>query len=148
MIKKLLRKTAVKIIRNSGYSAYTAPKLLDSFVNDFFNIKDISFRDKLWAYQRGFFSEQIRRYNLNETNRRDYLSDFDYLKLQPINSSSRCIDDKLTMRYVFNEFAEFMPKYFYFVSDGKVRSLIDICDKGNVGINNIFIYWKKRKILL
>ncbi|MDY0360331.1 MAG: sugar-transfer associated ATP-grasp domain-containing protein [Desulforegulaceae bacterium] len=138
MIKKILRKTGVKIIRKAGYSTYTAPKFFDCFVNDLFNLREVSFKDKIWAYQRGFFSEQIKRYNLNDSNYKDYLSDFDYMKLQPINKMTGFIDDKLKMRYAFDKFADYMPKYFYLISYGKVYPLIDTYSDENKGLSNIF----------
>lgn len=147
MIKKIIRKAGVKLIRKAGYSAYTAPKFFDCFVKDFFYLKDVSFKDKIWAYQRGFFSEQIKRYNLNDSNYKDYLSDFDYMKLQPINKMTSFIDDKLKMRYAFDKFADYMPKYFYFISLGKVYPLIDANKDENNGLSNIFYLVAKEENL-
>lgn len=42
-----------------------------------------------WAHNNGFLAESAVAYNLTEENKDDYLSDYDYLKIWPLNSWER-----------------------------------------------------------
>ena len=114
MIQKTINRVAVRLLKKNGYSAHMAPYVWRSLCDDFFSNSGVALRKKLWAYKRGFLSERIGRYGLNDANYKSHLPDFDYWRMHPINGTySKWIDDKLTMRYIFNAYADFIPKYFY-----------------------------------
>lgn len=116
-------------MRAKGYSPYFAPKVVKETIIDFKETKDLSFKQKMWAYKRGFLSNRISRYGLNEENYRNYLPDFAYYKLHPINGySSKWIDDKLTLKYILSPFNDYLPRYFFQLKNGKVFKLMD-CPK-------------------
>src|SRR5699024_5789375 len=77
-------------------------------------------------YKKGFFSKSIRNYNLTEQNYHDYIADFDYYKLHPINKQfSKWIDDKVTMKYILSPFKDYLPEYYFELYRGKVHCLMD-----------------------
>jgi hypothetical protein len=98
--------------------------------DDFLENREVTLKQKLWAYRRGFFSFRIEMYGLNDENYAHYLSDFVYNKLQPVNGRFRIwIDDKLTMKYVLYPFNEYLPKYFYhLINDGREATIIRLMD--------------------
>ena len=78
--------------------------------------------EKRWAHKRGFLSFRIRQYGLTEENYKNCLSDRDYKWLRPINNRYfKWIWDKVSLRYILNEFSEYLPEYYFnFVKrDGK-----------------------------
>ncbi len=110
-------------------------------LDDLINNHSTSWRQKIWAQRRGFLSEKISIYGLTESNYRDYLSDFAYIKMHPINGSySRWIDDKLVIRYLLEPFKEYLPKYYYHLNKGQVFRLPDLparCPASLEGVHEI-----------
>ena len=126
MIRRVIDALAVRWLKKQGYSAYMAPLAWSKFSDDLFRNRHYTLRQKLWAYRRGFLSERIGRYRLSEANHASHLPDVPYLRMHPINGSySKWIDDKLTMRYVFNNHARYLPEYYFEVHNGRVVPLID-----------------------
>lgn len=81
-----------------------------------------------WAHAHGFYAENACSYSLNEQNSSDYLSDFDYLKVWPLNGWTRIwVNDKMTLKYMLanTEFDKLMPKYYYYSTPKGLRSLVD-----------------------
>ena len=80
--------------------------------------------EKKWAHKRGFLSFHIKQYGLTEENCKDFLSDYDYKRLRPINNRYyKWIWDKVSLRYMLDDYKEYLPEYYYnFVRrDGKVK---------------------------
>lgn len=85
-----------------------------------------------WAHERGFFAESAYAFDLSDENVDDYLSDYDYFRVWPLNSWRRVwINDKLTLKYMLagTEFEHYLPKYYYYAEDGGVIPLADAVDK-------------------
>jgi len=81
-----------------------------------------------WAHSKGFLLESALAYGLNETNYKDYLSDYDYYRLWPLNSPYRIwINDKLTLKYILpsNIFGDYLPRYYFYVKDNSIMYLLD-----------------------
>ena len=115
-MKNLVRNLAVKRLKASGYSSFFAKAAVSNRYEDFFKNKNTTLAQKLWAQKRGFLSDRISFYGLTENNYRDYLSDFDYYRLHPINGPySKWIDDKLTFRYLLAPFSSYLPEYYYHI---------------------------------
>lgn len=89
-------------------------KWIIDVANDFRTNQRSTFGQKLWAYRRGFLSSRSRIYGLTEDNYKNYLSDLDYFRVQPINRwYSHWINDKLTVKYMLFPFNQYMPRYYY-----------------------------------
>lgn len=88
-----------------------------------------------WAHNNGFLAESAVAYNLTEENKDDYLSDYDYLKIWPLNSWERIwINDKLTLKYMLfgTQLDKYMPEYYYYTDSSRgLIPLVDNEDKGN-----------------
>ena len=89
----------------------------------------MSDEQKKWALSRGFYPGRIELYGLNEDNYRNYLPDFGYFMIHPINHHFRIwVNDKLTLKYVLNSngCADTMPRYFLYVeNNGNYTYLMD-----------------------
>lgn len=76
----------------------------------------------------------------------EYLSDYDYYKVWPINSWSRIwINDKLTLKYMLygTEYNDFMPQYYFYSASDGLKMLMDVPPmEGN--INTQFLELLKR----
>ena len=126
MIGRTANRLAVWLLKRRGYPAGIAPFVWQWLRDDFFGKSDATLKQKLWAYRRGFLSQRIRHYGLTSENFKSYMSDLGYWKLHPINGTySKWIDDKLTMRYIFNSYADYMPKYYFELQNGRVLPLVD-----------------------
>lgn len=93
-------------------------------------------KQKIWAIRHGFFPSNVDLYKFggfNKKNYSDYLRDFDYYRLYPLNNFFRIwIDDKITTKYVFQDtkFKDFMPRYFIYIErDGRYSYLMDYNEK-------------------
>lgn len=82
-----------------------------------------------WAHSKGFLAESASAYGLTDSNREEYLSDYDYYKIWPLNSWERIwINDKLTLKYMLSgtSLDKYMPEYYYYYD--AERGLIPLVD--------------------
>ena len=93
--------------------------------------KGASVSDRLWCIRHGFTVSSFNLYgheNLKK-NYRDYLSERQYLKMHPFNGAfSVWIDDKLTMKYVFSQYDEYLPAYYFHIENGEALRLANCPD--------------------
>ncbi len=86
-------------------------------------------KQKEWAMKRGFFPGRISLYGLTEQNYKDYMPDWNYFMLHPLNHHFKIwVNDKLTLKYVLNTsgVADSMPEYYLYVeNDGSYTYLMD-----------------------
>ena len=146
--ESILRKLAVRKLRKSGYSSFTAPIVYKQWYEDIFENKQATLAQKLWAQKRGFLSNKISFYGLTEQNYTDYLSDFDYYWLHPINGSySKWIDDKLTMKALLQPFSEYLPEYYYHIRHKEILCLLDCPDGFGPTTEGILDLLKMKRLL-
>lgn len=85
--------------------------------------------EKKWAMAKGFYPGRIRLYGLTDENCGDYLPDFNYFMLHPMNHHFRIwVNDKLSLKYVLNSNGceDTMPEYYLYVeNDGTYTYLMD-----------------------
>ena len=128
-LKSFPRKLVIRWLRSSGYSPHFAPIVLDKWYEDIFRNKKTTIPQKLWAQKRGFLSDAVSFYSLTDSNYTEYLSDFNYYLLHPINGAySKWIDDKLTIKYILQPFSEYLPDYYYHIYDKEILRLMDCPD--------------------
>ena len=110
-----------------GYTRKMATSILNSFERENKNnIYDEKYR--AWAHEHGFLAESACLFGLNEENIGQYMSDYDYWKVWPLNNWTRIwINDKLTLKYVLsnNELKTVMPDYYYYSTTTGLRYLPD-----------------------
>lgn len=86
---------------------------------------------KKWALERGFYPGRIELYGLNEDNYQDYVPDYQYFMLHPMNNHFLKWLDKTTLKYVLNSNGceSTMPEYYVYVEndlcDGRFTYLMD-----------------------
>lgn len=86
---------------------------------------------KKWALERGFYPGRVVLYGLNEDNYQDYVPDFNYFMLHPMNNHFLKWLDKTTLKYVLNSNGceSTMPAYYAYVeNDGSFTYLMDCPD--------------------
>lgn len=79
---------------------------------------------KRWAHQRGFYSYRIAQYGLTEENYRDFLSDYQYKRLRPLNPGfQKWFWNKTNLPDILGDYAHCLPRYFFrvLVSGGRQR---------------------------
>lgn len=110
-----------------GFARRMADKYLNMLLfeddNDMF---DPAYRS--WAHRHGFCVESACAFGLNEDNIDDYLPDYDYFRVWPLNSWQRIwINDKLTLKYALagTEYDKFLPEYYYYNDGGKLVPLLE-----------------------
>ena len=98
--------------------------------------------EKKWALTRGFYPGRIKLYGLNEDNYKNYLPEWYYFMLHPLNHHFKLwVNDKLTLKYILNSNGcqDSMPKYYLYVeNDGSYTYLMDA--PKNIGKNENFIF--------
>lgn len=143
-MKNRIKRIITRAILPKDYSDYFGCMILKKFKDDFLYNKDTSLKEKIWCYKRGFTSEKIEMFGLNEENYEKYISDFDYYRIHPINKNySKWIDDKLTTAYILKPFKEFLPKYYFQLEIGGILKLDDCYDEIENSIEGIIDLLKK-----
>lgn len=128
IFNKILRRIVFKRLCSKGMHPYMAGDLREDYIKELLvNPERLSLKQRRWAWKRGFLAQKLNNYKLTEENCGDYLSDYDYYMLYPLNNRfSVWIDDKLTLRYVLDRFSEYLPNYYAAIDDGgKIRRLPD-----------------------
>lgn len=86
---------------------------------------------KKWALERGFYPGRIELYGLTEENFQNYVPDFQYFMLHPMNNHFLKWLDKTTLKYVLNSNGceDTMPEYYAYVENelcgGRFTYLMD-----------------------
>ena len=84
---------------------------------------------KKWALTKGFYPGRVELYGLTEENYKDYLPDYNYFMIHPINHHFKIwVNDKLTLKYVLNSNGcdDTMPAYYLYVeNNGNYTYLMD-----------------------
>lgn len=111
-----------------GILPYRWKRVSKVFMTDLLNNRNTSLKQKIWAYKRGFTSDCIHRWGLNESNYSIFMPIFDFYKTKSyVNRRvSRWFDDKLTTVFILSSYREYLPVYYYSVLNGKVRQLYGI----------------------
>ena len=81
-----------------------------------------------FALKHGFYPGRVTLYGLNEDNWQDFLPDYQYFMLHPLNNHFLKWLDKTTLKYVLNSNGceDTMPEYYVYVeNDGSFTYLMD-----------------------
>lgn len=122
------------IIRNAGmdfkWSKMFVKKLRDD--ENAFPVEDPEKRK--WALERGFYPGRIELYGLTDENYMNYVPDYQYFMLHPMNNHFLKWLDKTTLKYVLNSNGceDVMPDYYVYVENeqcgGRYTYLMDCPD--------------------
>lgn len=105
---------------------------------------------KKWALERGFYPGRIELYGLTDENYKNFMPDYNYFMLHPMNNHFLKWLDKTTLKYVLNsngcEVA--MPEYYVYVeNNGNFTYLMDCPNDINKDEDFLFNLLKKRGTL-
>ncbi len=107
--------------------------------------------EKKWALEKGFYPGRMELYGLNEDNYKNYLSDFGYYMIHPINHHFKIwVNDKLTLKYILNSCGcqDTMPKYYLYVeNNGNYTYLMDAPNDINKDKDFLINLLKSKKLL-
>lgn len=146
-MKKIVNKIYTKYMKKKGYNEYASRWIKSSFYQDF-KRKDLKLSKKLWCWKRGFLSDKISYYGINEENYKEYLSDLEFYKLFPINNNyTKLIDDKLTLKYVLQPYNEYLPEYYYIIKNGNLQKIFDCEEIYKEDIDSLRKLLKNKKTL-
>lgn len=118
----------LKLVREKGMDYKWASMFVKKLADDekAFAVSD---EEKRWALSKGFYPGRIELYGLNKENYTEYLPDYNYFMIHPINHHFRIwINDKLSLKYTLNSNGceESMPEYYLYVENsGDYTYLMD-----------------------
>ena len=118
----------LELMRNNGMDAKWAKMFVKKLSDDeqAFAADD---KTKEWALSKGFYPGRVELYGLTEENYRDYLPDYNYFMIHPINHHFKIwVNDKLTLKYILNSNGcqDTMPEYYLYVeNNGNYTYLMD-----------------------
>ena len=124
LIRKQERNNKLKIIKKYIYSYIAQRKgFIDYMYRNWRRGKkedrktrSVSYRQMVWAHRRGFYSYRIAQYGLTKDNYKNFLSDYDYKRLRPINNEYRkWLWDKLSLHYILKKYNAYLPEYYYHI---------------------------------
>ena len=123
-------------LQQLGMQAKWAKSLRSKLISDW-NTCNLPVAKKIWAVEHGFKPSSILLYGLTEENYHLYLSDFDYIRLHPLNNHfAFWINDKITLKNIFAQPIrsisnprvkyDLMPRYYLYIeNDGHYSYLMD-----------------------
>lgn len=133
--------TLIESVRELGMDYKWSKMFVKKFADDE-KLFQLTAQEKEWAMTKGFFPGRIKLYGLNEDNYRDYLPDWNYFMLHPLNHHFKIwVNDKLTLKYILNsnDCQSSMPEYYLYVeNDGSFTYLMDVPD--GIKKDNDFIF--------
>ena len=107
---------------------YKWPKMFVKKLADDEELFPTNESEREWALMRGFFPGRVQLYSLNEDNYREYIPDYNYFMLHPLNNHFLKWLDKTTLKYVLNSNGceDTMPEYYIYVeNDGSYTYLME-----------------------
>lgn len=86
---------------------------------------------KKWAMERGFFPRCVEMFDLTEENYREFLPDYHYFMMHPLNNHFLKWLDKTTLKYVLNSNGceASMPEYYLYVENNDDYTYLMDCPK-------------------
>ena len=121
-------------IRNIGMDYRWAGMFVKKLRDDEHSFPVEDEEKKKWALERGFYPGRIELYGLTEENYKDYMPDYQYFMLHPMNNHFLKWLDKTTLKYVLNSNGceSVMPEYYVYVENelcgGRYTYLMDCPD--------------------
>ena len=113
-IRPWLKQGYSRKLANAYYKKVQQDNLLDN---------GISMQDKKWAHDHKYLSTSIEKYDL-KNNMGKYISDVDYLFLQPFNNSFvKWMHDLVTTNHVLVDYPEHLPKLYFNIIDREHKKI-------------------------
>jgi len=147
------RKKQAELLYPKGYYPFLETTSSSKFLTNYKSDKLLKpGQEESWISERGFNHYRIEQYRIDRLNHENFISDFEYEYLGHINNKYRIwFEDKVTIKYILNDFNECMTAYYYLVGmrngKNKIMPLMD-CPRGYIGsYDDIFRLVRARGIL-
>ena len=118
-------------VRNLGMDYRWAKMFVKKLKDDENAFPVLNDDKKRWALEKGFYPGRIELYGLTEENYMDFVPDYQYFMLHPMNNHFLKWLDKTTLKYVLNSNGceDIMPDYYVYVENeqcgGRFTYLMD-----------------------
>ncbi len=117
LVSRIKREIFIRPWLQQGYSRKLANAYYKKVQQDNALDNGISMKDKKWAHEHKYLSTSIEKYDL-KNNLDKYISDVDYLFLQPFNNSfTKWLGDLVTTNHVLIDYQEHLPKLYFNIID-------------------------------
>ncbi len=117
LVSRIKREIFIRPWLQQGYSRKLANAYYKKVQQDNELDNGISMKDKKWAHEHKYLSTSIEKYDL-KNNLDKYISDVDYLFLQPFNNSfTKWLGDLVTTNHVLIDYQEHLPKLYFNIID-------------------------------
>ena len=117
IVSRIKREIFIRPWLKQGYSRKLANAYYKMVRQDNLLDNGISMQDKKWAHDHKYLSTSIEKYDL-KNNMGKYISDVDYLFLQPFNNSFvKWMHDLVTTNHVLIDFPEHLPELYFNIID-------------------------------
>lgn len=111
-----------------GFSVKHARDWKGKIRNDLLKNKNHGLNEKKWAYKHGFMPDYVETAGITQSNLHEYISEREYLYLQPINGTYRkWLANKVTTRKIFAPFAaECLPEHYFKITINRKKGKVEI----------------------
>lgn len=118
--RELARRWVVAYIKISrrlaGFPVFKTNRFIKKVNRDYKAMTGVPRRKRLEAYKHGFLSSSLKRYNLSENNYSDYISDYDFEFVNPVNGYfSFWLTNRLIQRVILQKYADLFPALLYYI---------------------------------
>lgn len=118
----------LEIVRNLGMDYRWSKMFVDKLEIDERTFTNIDDDTKKWALEHGFYPGYVEIFGLTEDNYKNYVPDYNYFMLHPMNNHFLQWLNKTTLKYVLNSNGceDNMPEYYLYIeNDGRYTYLMD-----------------------
>ena len=123
IVSRIKREVFIRPWLKQGYSRKLANAYYRKVQQDNLLDNGISMQDKKWAHDHKYLSTSIEKYDL-KNNMGKYISDVDYLFLQPFNNSFvKWMHDLVTTNHVLIDYPEHLPKLYFNIIDREHKKI-------------------------
>ena len=123
IVSRIKREIFIRPWLKQGYSRKLANAYYKKVQQDNLLDNGISMQDKKWAHDHKYLSTSIEKYDL-KNNMGKYISDVDYLFLQPFNNSFvKWMHDLVTTNHVLVDYPEHLPKLYFNIIDREHKKI-------------------------
>ena len=123
IVSRIKREIFIRPWLKQGYSRKLANAYYRKVQQDNLLDNGISMQDKKWAHDHKYLSTSIEKYDL-KNNMGKYISDVDYLFLQPFNNSFvKWMHDLVTTNHVLIDYPEHLPKLYFNIIDREHKKI-------------------------
>ena len=123
IVSRIKREIFIRPWLKQGYSRKLANAYYRKVQRDNALDNGISMEDKKWAHDHKYLSTSIGKYDL-KNNPDKYISDVDYLFLQPFNNSfSKWMKDLVTTNHILVDYPEHLPKLYFSIIDREHKKI-------------------------